>query len=244
MHPDPTPAPFPSPGRDPAPSPDRGFGIPDPPASGPALDPWDSDRLDELLGACAPPIAVREGEVLSALDELVLASRPVAPRRRRVPRTAVVGLVLAGTLGISGAAAAGGYLPMSMTPWRQHALADGTDCQLRFQATEQTEPTRLAGRVPSQTEERTTVLAAQEFLDGYDVSTIDVDAWLQTLRTERAKEEAKLPPSEWAPSTPHEDEIQAMVMATFAELSAALERQGLDPDVVNIATPYECGDQS
>ncbi len=201
------------------------------------------DTLDVRLVASAPPIAAREATLLATLEELVLATRPTPRPRRHVPRAAVAGLVLAGTLGFSGAAAAGGYLPMSMTPWRQHPLADGTQCQLRFQATQQVEPARLAGRVPGQSKERTTVLAAQSFLDAFDVSTIDADAALRILRTGRAHEQAKVPPSEWAPSDQHEDEVVALINATFAQLAAALERQGLDPSVVSISTTYDCTEQ-
>lgn len=201
----------------------------------------DDDTLDALLEQAAPPPLTYDTVILDELDALVRATQPASPpRRRRIPRSAAAGLVLAGTLGFAGAAAAGGYLPQAFSPWQRHALQSGDTCRMGFRVTEQTEPGLLGGRHVSQAEERATILAAQEFLDRLDVDSIDVDAAVATYLAARDRERAKVPPSEWSSETDDQVEIFAIHNAAFDLLSAELERQGLDPDVVNIASQYQC----
>ena len=202
----------------------------------------DDTSFDDLLNTSAPAVADRDPTLLAALDELVQVTGQPSPRRRRLPRTAVAGVVVAGTLGLGGVAAAGGWLPaLSWSPWADQQFGSGQSCHLRFMANEQSEPARLGGI--SRTEQRETIVAAQAWLDRFDVSTIDMDDALAKLQAAQTETNANQPSSEIYAETPQELEVHALIYATGIQLRAALAAQGLNPNATDIITTTECQDQ-
>lgn len=139
----------------------------------------DDTAFDALLNASAPSLIARDADLLAALDELVETTTRPARRRRGLQRSVAAGLVVVGTLGLGGVAAAGGWLPYAWSPWSDRAFDSGQACQLRFMATEQLEPARAEGI--SRTEQREAIVAAQAFLDTFDPASIDQQAALESL---------------------------------------------------------------
>lgn len=198
----------------------------------------DDDTFDALMDASAPAVTPRDAALFAALDGLVDATGKPAPRRRRVRRSVAAGLVAAGVLGLGGVAAAGGWLPRDWSPWSEQDFDSGQLCNLRFMATEQTEPALAEGI--GRAAQREAVIAVQAFLDTLDPDTIDQQEALARLRAEQARNNATMPPEEIAPETREELEVHALINATYERLSAALEQQGFNPDAVGIQTTTDC----
>ena len=202
----------------------------------------DDIELDALLDRSAPKVADRDAALLEAIDDLVDATGTPVPRLHRRPRMAVAGLVVAGTLGIGGVAAAGGWLPaLSWSPWADQEFASGQSCHLRFMAVEQSEPRRVEG--VSRTEQRAAIVAAQTWLDAFDVGSIDMQQALSELRAAQAKVNENVPEWDRASETQQELEVHALVYETGVRLRAALREQGFDPDAADIVTTHDCQDQ-
>lgn len=201
----------------------------------------DDTAFDALLNASAPSLIARDAELLAALDELVEVTTQPARRRRKLQHSVAAGLIVFGTLGLGGVAAAGGWLPYAWSPWSDRAFDSGQACQLRFMATEQLEPARAEGI--SRTEQREAIVAAQAFLDTFNPASIDQQAALESLLAEQARVNVNIPEWDRAPETQEQLEVHALINATYTQLSVALEQQDLNPDAVSIITTTECGDQ-
>ena len=120
----------------------------------------DDNQLDALLDQSSPAVAERDAALLDALDSLVEAAGTRVPRRRGRSRAVVAGLIVAGTVGIGGVAAAGGWLPaLSWSPSTHQQFHSGQTCQLRFIAVEQSVPAEIDG--VSRADQRAAIVAAQ-----------------------------------------------------------------------------------
>ena len=197
--------------------------------------------LDEELAASTPPVPVLTSELDRELGLLIAEAErlagPMRARRRR--RLFLSGLMAAGVLG-GGTAAAGaaGILPWFDTA-PSHAVittSGGAECRATFGVKAIDDPDEPVNAVT-----RAKALAtAEQFLDGLDVSSIDVQAATRGLPPRASAG------SESGPAESVEDyETRAVMSVVQTRVAAELGQQGLPTSAVSVsmATSCEGGDQ-
>jgi hypothetical protein len=182
--------------------------------------------LDDLLTRAAPPVAPRTPALDDELRALARATRPV---RRRRGRLALAGLASVAALGVGVGAATGG-VPL---PGGWLSSSDGGTCRVDFHVTPRGDSGEATTKTFTATQERATADAADAWLAGFDVATVDVDAAVARWREGEAAARAAEPPGERQPVL-RGDELRttAVGQEVWRELSAYLRGQGLEPDAV------------
>ncbi len=191
--------------------------------------------LDEQLALSSPPVPARSPGLDAELARVVARAEDTAgPRQQRRSRSAVIaGLLVVGALGAGGAAAAAG-----LVPWWESALSrgavttsTGARCTLVFDVKQIEDPAVLI----SDAERARATKAAEKYLQGFDVSLIDL-----------AELSGSAPPrptvgSETGPAvTVDEFEVAAVYADVGRRMDDELRRQRLSRSAVSLAMLSSC----
>lgn len=211
-------------------------------------------RLDELISAAAPPLAQRTPELQHGLYALVADAEAAAvPSRRRLGRRiGAVSLAAVAVLGVGAAAGAAGLIPTPSSgswftePSARHqevVLSFGSRCKVTYAAVPQEV---WEGRPVSPADQAAAMSVVQEFLSDFDLATISVDDAVKKYEAAsnaaRADLERRLPPEEIPPKqTSDEVKVAAVGAELYERLSSELQRQGLSPHAVTMASSDTCG---
>ncbi len=192
--------------------------------------------LDEQLAAAAPHVSRRspelDRELALVIAEAERLARPDGVRRRT--RLAISGLAAIGALGIGTAAAgAAGILPWYDTAPARGVVttSNGSTCELTFGV----KGIEVLARPVDGTIRASAVAAAERFLEGFEVSGIDVDDATRGLPP-RATTNSETGPAE----TVEEYETFAVMGVVEKRVTAELEQKGLPPEAVSVSMATSC----
>ena len=189
--------------------------------------------FDEVLTEAAPAVTARTPELRRELETLVMDSESVQRRRRRSVRTAVVGSIVTGVLGLGTVASASGLLP----GWTLLTTSSGQTCEVQVHAGPLTagdgEPN---GATFSRAEHDETLATAQAFLATFDYESIDRQSAIAQWRAAESQvRNAQKDPVERQPRLEGDDlEVTAVTRVVIERMRSDLAAHGLDIRAINV----------
>lgn len=197
--------------------------------------------LDDLLDRSAPPTAVRTPALERELTALVLATESAGRPRPKALRTAWVGALATGLVGVgtAGAMAAGLVPTPSWVPW---STSSGTNCEMRFYANPAGPDGEPLNGTYSDAEKGRAVAEASIFLAGFDYDSIDEAEAIKKWQQEEAATIASVtdPAERQPPLTGDELEITAVGAEVWDHLAAHLQAEGTPAELVVFGQGWRC----
>ncbi len=191
--------------------------------------------FDEQLALSSPPVPALTPELDAELARIVMEAEGLTarPRSRRNRRLVIGGLVVMGTLGAGGAAAAAGILPwFDSAPARGVVTTStGAECALTFGVKQVQDP---AAPVDDAVRAEVTD-AAERYLKELDVSAISL-AEATREAGPRATRDSEAGPAQTVP----EYEVEAMYQLVAQRLDAELASQDLPSSSVGLSMASAC----